>query len=518
MSKLKKENLMKTKTKIIACLMALLLVSALFAACDNTPKTVDKTDKTGAPENSGTGTAPVTEINKDSYEYAKSRIPDVKFDGAELRILISPASTAYDPANAYRSRNVYTEELIEVPINDAVYERNQFLESALGIVITPIQEANPTEALRKSCAGNLDTYDFAFLPMNAGAGLATANYLIDLKSVNGLALDEVWWDQSAIKELSIGDKLYITASDGDILDKQTTWGTMFNKRLIEDTDGLEIPYTTVLEGNWTADKYIEYSKAVKDDLNGDGKYDANDKWGIITENNSIVGFYFGFGGYIAKKNEEDIPEFDMTNARAASAIEKAFEIVLNGETTIRCEKMTGQPSGVSVWLHASTMFTNDQALFRSTDLNSVERWRAMDADFGIIPMPKLDKDQEYYSCGVATGTGTGVCIPTTNTDLDFTGICLEAFVSASRYTLREGYYESTLGGIISRDDESRKMLDIIFQTRHFDLGYIFDWGGMGYLLRTMGDANNTNFASEYDKKIEAAQKAMDETLAAFDLA
>ena len=40
------------------------------------------------------------------------------------------------------------------------------------------------------------------------------------------------------------------------------------------------------------------------------------------------------------------------------------------------------------------------------------------------------------------------------------------------------YYDVQLKTKIARDDESSEMLDIIFAGRKYDLGSIYDWGGL----------------------------------------
>ena len=77
--------------------------------------------------------------DKDSYAYAKSLIPDVDYDGYEFRVLTLEQSFEYQ---TYTARNVIAEELLSIPINDAVYERNKYLEKKLGckFVDIPIDE------------------------------------------------------------------------------------------------------------------------------------------------------------------------------------------------------------------------------------------------------------------------------------------------------------------------------------------------------------------------------------------
>jgi hypothetical protein len=40
-------------------------------------------------------------------------------------------------------------------------------------------------------------------------------------------------------------------------------------------------------------------------------------------------------------------------------------------------------------------------------------------------------------------------------------------------TVKPAYYDRTLKGKHARDDESQEMLDIIFSTRNYDVGWIY---------------------------------------------
>ncbi|MDD6313357.1 MAG: hypothetical protein PUB08_07900 [Firmicutes bacterium] len=506
------------KKRLYSALSLTVVISLLLAltSCGKQPaETVEKTT-------SANPTATVeTADSEDSYEYAKSLIPDKDYGGYEFRALTMPATTVYQ---TYTARNVVASETTGVPINDAVYERNKYLEKKLNIKIIDIgidtvntssgngDQWDMLEEVERVCLAGLDTYDITFAPIKQLATYARDGCLIDLKSLDAIHLDKPWWDQGAVRDLTLNNKLYFCACDGDIIDKQTTWATMFNKDLMTELS-LEYPYQMVKDGTWTIDEYLSYAKIATKDLDGNGTLDTKDRWGAITEYNSTYGFYSGFGGYIAAKDESDNPAFTMGSAEASSAISRALDVMFNKDSVLKVEDIDMEET--TKWDFVAEMFANGQALFRTTDLNTVERWRTMDSDFGIVPMPKLNADQENYSCGVATGTGTGVGILQTVQDVDRTATILEAFVSTSRYTLIKGYYDATLNGVITRDEDSSEMLDIIFATRHFDLGYIFDWGGYGSILGEVGKSGTNTFSSSYEAKLTSAEKAMNRTLEQF---
>ena len=59
-------------------------------------------------------------------------------------------------------------------------------------------------------------------------------------------------------------------------------------------------------------------------------------------------------------------------------------------------------------------------------------------------------------------------VPKTNSDLERTGIILEALARESSDTVIPAYYDVTLKNKLLRDDDSVKMLDIIFGNRKLD--------------------------------------------------
>lgn len=62
-------------------------------------------------------------------------------------------------------------------------------------------------------------------------------------------------------------------------------------------------------------------------------------------------------------------------------------------------------------------------------------------------------------------------------------------------TLTATYYDNALKTRYVRDEESGDMLDIIFATRVYDLGFISDWGGAGSLISTIYNAKSTEYVS-----------------------
>ena len=105
---------------------------------------------------------------------------------------------------------------------------------------------------------------------------------------------------------------------------------------------------------------------------------------------------------------------------------------------------------------------------------------------------------------------TAYAIPVTVADTSRTGDILEAMAAFSAYTLTPAYYDRTLMGKSVRDAESEPMIELILNSRNFDLGSIFDWGGTASAVRSMTDPNTV--ASTLQKLDKAANKVMTKVL------
>ena len=92
----------------------------------------------------------------------------------------------------------------------------------------------------------------------------------------------------------------------------------------------------------------------------------------------------------------------------------------------------------------------------------------MESDFGVVPYPKWDDNQEQYYSRVEAGTKTwGVLYIQ---DPTLTGTIIEALSRDSHEHLIHTYYDITLQLKLTRDDKSIEMLDLIRSTMTYDPG------------------------------------------------
>ena len=155
---------------------------------------------------------------------------------------------------------------------------------------------------------------------------------------------------------------------------------------------------------------------------------------------------------------------------------------------------------------------SDRLLFHLDTLSDAERMRSYEVEFGFLPYPKYDEAQESY---LSLDWGGLMGVPTTITDPECVGAVLELLAYESSNTVIPAYYDTVLTGKLTRDEDAKKMLDIIFDTICYEVGgnyFGFDNGfrELFYVLSELSVKKQSDaFASYYEKSSKQAVKLID---------
>jgi hypothetical protein len=478
--------------KPVAILLLFTLLLTLATACAG--------EKTGADMTASDASATLSEeTNK-----LEPDLPDVDLEGETMNFL-TEENAGYD---WYTSKEIYADGQNGELFNDAVYKRNLLIEERFNVKITQSRLQNATDVARKSLTAGDTEYDVTMPYMNTAISLPQEGLFLDLNKVPYLALDNPWWDQRANENLKMNSKLFFTTGDISILDNECTMVMFFNKKLIGDYS-LENPYELVKSNKWTLDKMFEMSSGITNDINGDGKLTKDDLWGLSCAGNAPHSFFFASGERITSNNSEGVPELVMNTTRATEVINKIMTICFD-------DRVLSDHTGGSGFDQVCIMFNDSRVLFVTFALVDINGLRDAKFEFGILPYPLYDESQDEYNCLISTGIVPALSVPYNCGKLDTVGIVLESMAYYSVDTLTAAYYDNALKTRYVRDEESGDMLDIIFATRVYDLGFIFDWGGAGNLIYNMYMKKNSDFTSSFAAIEEKANAAMQKTSEAFN--
>lgn len=489
--------------KLISLMLTLIMLSA-SSACSSV-----RTDG----EDSGAGE---TSAEAGSAETAPPTIkeltgldPSLNFGGYVFKTLIRSGQ------NDIWLKDMYVGETSPDVVDDAIYKRNLAVSDEFGVELNFIESSNwnyETDALESVLAGS-DDYDLVIPHARAAFVYANRKTLLDWNTISTINLDQPWWDRDARANFSINNILYVM--DGDISYQCTgaTCAMLFNKALLTDLN-IEFPYGLVTDGTWTFEKFGEYAKKAKYDLNGDGAYTIeSDRFGYVTSSyGGPIQVLYAAGQRILSKDESDIPYISLNTQQTVNTIDWFFGLEKDN-TAYFFREMAAEVAITK--LQPRDVFKENRALFMDTSINGISQLRDTEADFGIVPWPKYDESLSRYYANVDAGTNL-FCIPITAQNPERTGAVLEALGAEGRRSVLPSYYEIALKTKYSRDNESEAMLDLIVGSRVFDLGYFNYWmiGDIGNGLIAFLDSKNV-FSSWYAKYETVANKMLQKTLVSY---
>ncbi len=484
--------------KIISLMLAMLMVATLGFAI------------VGCNKDQSKDTSNITvDVTTPGEDEPKLEVPDKKYDGAEFTVYMGGQGLGVaDKFNDWSDTNDDYQT-----VADAVFKRNKTLEELYDIKISSKEEWGSENGSGKSFQRVSEDYlaeecEFSLYEVGtyAAANLARSGYLKDMNSEGSyINVTKPWWDQGITKDLQIRGRMYYTTGDISVGDNLATHNIYFNKELMR-SEKLPNFYELVESGKWTLDEYIVNVKKVAKELNGDDTMNENDRYGAIIWNDSMQATFAGAGQRIGTINDEGAIELTMSNEITTDLITKYTEVCFNRDVTFNYVIRIPESSR---WDSVRVgMFEKGQALFFKTILNTFSRLRDAEVDFGILPYPKYNEEQDNYYSYVGASYSVMVCIGYYMTDEDFerNSAIIEAAAYYSREMVTPEYYDYTLKGKFIRDDESGPCLDLIISNRIFDVGMYYNVGKLQWGLTDMMKAENNTFASDYSSRFNSAMQ------------
>ena len=493
------------KKQALTLLLALMMVLPMFTACsenaaDNTEPTTAETTANATPSADEETVA----VEEEEAEILPD-IPALDFDGRTFTFLTSGIGDTN--GEDWETFDVWVEELNGDVINDAVMERNLYINDTYNVKIAEYKTSGTTLAeIQTEVKVGSNAFDAAFTHFENGANLAQTGSLHNLYDMPHINLEQPWWDQRGVKDMNLMGGVFLATGDITIVDNDATWVLMFGKQYATDLQ-LESLYDLVREDRWTYDVFYDMMGQAAVDMNGDGTLKwKDDKFGFITSDYSSRALMYASGEKLVTQDaQHNLYALSDIN-RLSGVVEVAAKIM--GDTSITF--LTGYESTTPDDIRS--VFEEGRALFYGEVMQCIIRMRESETEFGLVPWPKYDEAQTGYYNLVHTSAGRGVCIPVSQTDYEFVGAIVEAFAAKSMYTITPAYYDVALTYKYMRDTESAEMLDIILDSRIYDLGLIANYGGMAGNIASIITNGSGNLASTWAKMEKAFGKTMEKAV------
>ena len=470
---------MKTVTRILVLLLAIVMMASCFVACNNNNKTSNKKPSSNN-ENTELDYEMPDKVDLDDYIYR-----------AYVRANVSTSDPTNDGNPSFYCEDFWInpeEGEPEDALAYAVYHRNQDIEYDYNVKIRQVsQTINMTQELARYMQ-NQEKFDLTIILAKSAASAATQNLLTELNGLDSLNLAHEAYDQNAINELSIADKLYYLSGDMNISTLDSVAPTIVNLNRYEQYKDAIVTefgdptysdiYKVVRAGKWTIETMLTIAKiATVDADKSDGVLGSNseDAIGYFQYSESAVYYFYGAGGRITQMNEDGVPEFVIQTDKNGKLFDDLFDKLHKSKRNIAYPHGFSGPRKQHFIMNADTLFTDMTLWDVRKDLYSNSTF-----NYGLLPNPVYEAGDSYHSVVYFYNTVHLWAIPSNYNNMENAQLMMDVMAAYSNLkregSTMDGYYTRTLCFSIARDQNAREIMNIIKDATVYDIGLLYDWG------------------------------------------
>ncbi len=430
----------------------------------------DPTDDPSIPDTPDTPTEPEQPKEIDYL----LEVPQKNFEQANYTIL----------CRQDKEYEIAVDEAVSL-VDEKIFARNNRVQERYGIMLESYPVAGDWSSrdvfiayLTQSVAAGDDAYQLVAMYQAYGAPLTVQEQFYDLREFeDDIDLDAPWWSASFNENCTVYDKLFFTTGDLSLTMWEGMYAVFFNKELARDY-GIDELYQLVYDDEWTLEAMIELTAGLYED-DGDDLESFEDVFGYVGQHSSRpyitacdlpICERTSDGGYRLVFMDEDHID------KVTDVYDTLYELLYENDTAF---DRAWLPSGAKEY----EIFTEDRALFFLESLDMTVELRAAEMDFGILPYPKYDENQEKYLSSTDDGLST-FAIPLSAYEPEMCVLILDALAAESKTSVIPAYYDVVLQGRVAQDKESKEMLDIIREDLYFDFGFVYSFAIKG---------DNTNY-------------------------
>ena len=511
---------MKRITRVLILLLALCMIIPCFAACNNNNKKKDP-NQTTPP--SGDVTTPPVEDTIDMPEV-------ININGHVYKAYVrQQAGTSPDAHNAqiqngnndYRCVDFWVDEANSETdvISFAVFNRNKRIEADYNCKIRQVSSDGSQIQHLLAAFTNGEGYDLTIITAKPAAQAATQNLLRNLKDGQYLELNTPAFDQNAINELSVTDKLYFISGDMNISTMDVAGLSIVNmdfydkivETIIETFDGdtsYSNIYNIVLNNRWTMETLLTIAELANVDVDtSDGelhvlpngvvnqqevnnKYKGGDTVGYHQYLYSALWYFYGSGGRITEKNDDGLPEFVIQGNVGQTLYDYIFD---KFNRKINATWIPHESSNIH-----NMNFLTGEVLFADCSLFNIrtEIYPKAQFEYGILPVPVYEEGTPYRSLVYFNNWAHLWAIPNMVGNLEYAERMMQvmAVYSSLPESTMSAYYDRTIYLLAAADNGSREVMNIIRTSMVYDLALLYpSWGGIEEKLYQIPNRDASEF-------------------------
>ena len=497
--------------RIIRFTTAILVLTMLWGMCASCAEPLQSEDTTAAASTE----APVeveSQTEVEETEFALSNIPDdMKFEGETVSLLYW---------NDVPNKEFFVETSNGESVNDAIYNRNAKVEEQFGITLNFVGtpgDYNNQKSFVNTCLNSTmsgaDAYDIFCGYSMTGASIMLQGLSQNLASYEILDFEKPWWPESLMSKATINGGVYFVSGDISTSFLYMMYLCAFNKDLYTDVTQAEtsVIYNTVHNGEWTLDKFIEYTSGMYSDLDGNQAPSLGDRYGLAVTEVHFDAFYTGADMVTIEVDQDGalVVSEDLFSQKAVDVVDTVYNLLnKSGDSEIQ--------KGVNSFKEGNVLFVIERASALSRHLSSAP------FTFGILPIPKYDTNQESYKTCLSFPY-TMYMISTAANNANTAAATIQLMAYESYKSITPALFEESMKSRYADQSDDALIFDYIREGVVIDIGRLFtrQLDNLSYTI-FRGAVKNSNAggyastAAKYTKNLKSKLKTINESINALN--
>lgn len=475
--------------KFLTALLALLMLLSCFSMIACQKEKTDETNTTGA----ATG-GPIGNVGDANSQLDLPK--DLKYNNTFSILMFDAMVDEFGDPEADKRDD----------IEQALFERDAYIEELLGLEFEYTLEHGHYEyrytfsdKIRNSVAGGGKSWDlvaaYAMVPPN----LALNNSIVDLRTVDHINFDKVWYPEFMVDIATVNNKTYYITGDISTNSLYGMQAVAFSAVQAE-ARGIteESLYQMVYDNEWTIENMLELVAGLAQELDGDGVWDDNDFYPVVSSNAGPPdAFYYASG--MSMINETEDGKVIVSEDILSEKVLDIYSILYDAQNT--------QKSYITFKSNEQCIMNGKCIFSMSPVINFRTHWAESQERLRVLPFPKYQESDPYRT--YLMSWTTFYCVPANAVDPDCSGAVMEAMGYLNYHTVTPVIYEETMKLRYSENEDCAAMFDYLRDGRTFELatlhGMAFDGHGLGAytMFRTNLMENDTNWVSTYKNDYES---------------
>lgn len=391
-------------------------------------------------------------------ENERDTLPEMKFSN-ETYTILSRKNTVYE---------IEADDISGDIVKDAVFKRNADVSERFAVKLEVLTEpgewGDRTSFVQR--VGNVwmsggESYDLIMTHSAYIVNIGISGYAYDMNTMDEIDFSKRWWCPQYTDNVNIDGMIFSAVGDLTYSLYERLQCMFFNKGLASASNIPDL-YELVNSKQWTFDKLKEITLLVGEDLDGNGKYDENDRYGMGINNHTCRAFQTSFDTQMTVKDGDGRQTLNLPNDRYVDIFTDVYNYVW-GNPQVRWDNDADSQA---------KLFMDDKLLLFAGRLGNAVTMKDMTSEYGIIPFPMYNTDQgRYISCARDYMTAMAIFGKLQNPVK--TAVVTEALCMYGFQSITPSYYETALKFKYLKDPTAMGMLDIIRDNLTFDFAMTY---------------------------------------------